>query len=261
MNVAPLSEHESNKVLMVARAFPPFLPVGHSIRVIKFIKYLPALGWKPVVLTVDDKKEYETLRKVGSEKLLSEVHSSLKIHRTRVGEPSQKYLKKEKEFGKRNWLAGMMTKSFARLRRWLFWNLLLPDRAVAWLPFAVARGRHVVKNEDIAVVFATCPPHSAALVGALIKVFTGKLLILDFRDDWIDTPWHASKPVIIRWIDRALEKWVVRIADKVILVTEWSKRAFQNRYPSQPPLPLGCEQNSLQGDFLAHSGEIRFGDQ
>ncbi len=250
-------ESEGNKVLMIARAFPPFLPVGHSIRVIKFIKYLPALGWQPIVLSVDNKKEYETLRKVGSETLLSEVHPDLNIYRTHPGEPSLDYLQKEEELREKNRLLGWLIKNFARARRWFFWNLLLPDRAVAWLPFGVARGIQVAKKEDVDVVFATCPPHSATLVGAMTKLLTRKPLILDFRDDWIDTPWHLSKPAIIRWIDKMLEKWAVKMADRVVLVTEWSRKAFQERYPSQPEdkftlIPNGCDL----GDFKALNAEF-----
>ena len=57
------NQHENmmKKVLIVSRAFPPFFPVGYSIRAAKFIKYLPSLGWLPSVLTVDDEKEFETL--------------------------------------------------------------------------------------------------------------------------------------------------------------------------------------------------------
>ena len=253
------TENEASKVLMIARAFPPFLPVGHSIRVIKFIKYLPALGWEPVVLTVDDKKEYETLRKVGSETLLSEVNPNLKVYRTHPGEPSLDYLQKEEAFEKKNRLLGWLIKNFARARRWFFWNLLLPDRAIAWFPFGLARGYRIAKQEDVDVVFATCPPHSATLVGAMTKLLTRKPLILDFRDDWIDTPWHLSKPAIIRWIDNVLEKWAVKMADKVVLVTEWSRKAFQDRYPSQPKdkfilIPNGCDLGdfeTLNSEFVA----------
>ena len=39
---------------------------------------------------------------------------------------------------------------------------------------------------------------------------------------------------MIRMIERRLESWVVKTADKVILVTEWSKNAFLDRYPTQP---------------------------
>jgi glycosyltransferase involved in cell wall biosynthesis len=42
------------------------------------------------------------------------------------------------------------------------------------------------------------------------------------------------------------ERWVVRLADKVILVTDWSRNAFVNRYPGQPQekfilVPNGCD--------------------
>jgi glycosyltransferase involved in cell wall biosynthesis len=227
-------ENKMKTVLMVTRVFPPFSPVGHSIRAVKFIKYMPKLGWLPMVLTVDDQKEYETMRKVGSETLLSEIEPGVKIFRTPAGEPSCEYLQKEQEYGRKNWLTGVIVKIFGGMRRWAFRNFFLPDRYITWLPYAVRRGRQIVLGEGIDVIFSTCPPHSAILVGAFLKLLTGKPLVLDFRDDWIDTPWYLSKPKMIRKIESMFEKWAVKTADKVILVTEWSREAFQDRYPTQP---------------------------
>lgn len=243
--------HKKEKVLIIARAFPPFLPVGHSIRVIKFIKYLPSLGWEPVILTVDDKKEYETLPKVGSEVLFSELAPIPVIHRTNPGEPTLEFLQREKEFGKKNKLTHLIVRIIGGARRWIFRNGLLPDRTITWLPSAVKRGWHVMKSESIDLIFVTCPPHASTLIGALLKRLTGKPLVLDFRDDWIDTPWHSSKPPLIRWLDKQLEKWVIHTADKVILVTEWSRQAFQDRYPKQPRekfvlITNGCDLNDLE---------------
>jgi glycosyltransferase involved in cell wall biosynthesis len=227
-------ESKMKKVLMIAHAFPPFRSVGHSIRVVKFIKYLPALGWLPVVLTIDDRKEYEDYRKQGSESLLSDVPQEVSIYRTTAGEPSLEYLEKEIRWGQRNWLSALIVKVLGGARRWVFRSFALPDRRVAWLPFAMRGGRQIVRSEGIDVIFATCPPHSATLVGAFLKRLTGKPLILDFRDDWIGTPWYHSRPTMIRMIERRLESWAVKTADKVILVTEWSKNAFLARYPTQP---------------------------
>lgn len=240
------SETKAKKVLMVARAFPPFSPVGYSIRVVKFIKYLPKLGWLPAVLTVDDLKDYGTLRRVGSETLLAEIPSEVKIHRTPPGEPTSEYLEKEHRFGQRNRLASLLVKLFGGARRWMFRTLLLPDRQVAWLPFAVRRGREIIKSEGVDLIFATCPPFSDSLIGAVLKVLTGKPLVLDFRDDWIETPWYYSKSFITRTIEGLMERWAVNLADKVILVTEWSRKAFIARYPSQPRekfilIPNGCD--------------------
>lgn len=227
-------ESKTKKVLMIARAFPPFLPVGHSIRVVKFIKYLPALGWLPVVLTVDDQLEYETMRKVGSDALLSEIEPDVRIYRTAAGEPSLRFLEKEREFSQRNCLTKAIVKVVGGSRRWAYRNIVLPDRYLTWLPFAVRRGRQIVRSEGIDVIFATCPPYSATLVGAFLKRLTSKPLILDFRDDWIGTPWYHSRPKMIRMIERGLESWVVKTADKVILVTEGSRNAFLDRYPVEP---------------------------
>ena len=240
------------KVLMIARAFPPFLPVGHSIRVVKFIRYLPELGWLPVVLTVDDQQEYETMRKVGSETLLSEIHPQVKIYRTAAGEPSLKFLENERIFGQQSWLTRVIVKILGGARRRVFRNLFLPDRYLAWLPFAVRRGRQIMRTDGIDVIFATCPPYSAVLVGACLKLLTDKPLVLDFRDDWIDTPWYCSKSAITRWIERRLEAWAVNNADKVILVTEWSQKAFRARYPSQPSdkfifISNGCDLEDFIG--------------
>jgi glycosyltransferase involved in cell wall biosynthesis len=234
------------KVLIIAHAFPPFQSVGHSIRVIKFIKYLPTLGWNPFVLTINDREEYEFNRKLGSESLLLELPQGISIKRTLTGEPSVNYLEKEEEFGKRNLATACLVKLIGGFRRWLFRNFALPDRCITWVPFAVHNGRLIIKKETIDIIFVTCPPHSATLIGVFLKLLTGKPLILDFRDDWIDTPWHKSKPIITQWIERITEKWVVKVADKIVLVTDWSKNAFIARYPSEPSdkfelIPNGCD--------------------
>jgi glycosyltransferase involved in cell wall biosynthesis len=96
------------------------------------------------------------------------------------------------------------------------------------------------------VIFVTCPPHSVAIIGALLKKYTEKPLILDYRDDWIDTPWFRAKPVLQRWIERIMEKWAVSTADRIILVTEFSRNAFVKRYPGMSPekfifIPNGCD--------------------
>lgn len=236
----------ARKVLMIARSFPPFRSVGGSIRVVKFIKYLPALGWLPAVVTIDDRKEYETTRKIGSASLLQDIPPQVRVYRTAAGEPSLDTLELERSIGRKNRLAGLLVSILGATRRWALRTLFLPDRYIAWMPFALMQGRGIMGKEAINVIFATCPPHSAALIGALLKRLTGKPLVLDFRDDWIDTPWHGSRPTIIRLIERRLERWAVANANKVILVTEWSRNAFLARYPAEPEgkfvfIPNGCD--------------------
>jgi glycosyltransferase involved in cell wall biosynthesis len=243
------------KVLMIAYFFPPFQPVGYSIRLIKFIKYLPELGWLPVVLTIDERQEYETMRKVGSEALLSEIQPRVKVYRTTAGETSLKFVEKERKLSQRNRLIAIIVKLLGGARRWILRNVFLPDRYLAWLPFALRWGRQIVKSEGIDVIFATCPPYSDALVGACLKRLTGKRLILDFRDDWIGTPWHNSRNAFRRMVERQLESWVIKKAERVILVTEWSKKAFVERYPAESSAKFvfisnGCDLEEFTGRNL-----------
>lgn len=246
VNALHPSDDELRKVLMLAYVFPPFFSVGGSIRVVKFVKYLPALGWLPVVLTIDDGQEYDTQRKRGSEALLKDVPKQVTVCRTTAGEPSVELLEKGRRARRQNRLAAVIVNFLSAVRRWASLHLLLPDENITWLPFALRMGRQVVREEGIDVIFATCPPHSVVLIGAVLKRLTGKPLVLDFRDDWIDTPWHRSKPWISQKIERLLEKWAVKAADRVILVTEWSKSAFVARYPRERKdkfvfIPNGCD--------------------
>jgi glycosyltransferase involved in cell wall biosynthesis len=240
------SDNDVRKVLMLAYVFPPFFSVGGSIRVVKFIKYLPALGWLPVVLTIDDSREYDTQRRQGSEALQQEISQRVKIYRTGSGEPSVELLEKGREARRQNRLMAVIVNLLSAARRWASVYLLLPDENITWLPFALQLGCQVVRKEGIDAIFATCPPHSVALISALLKRLTRKPLVLDFRDDWIDTPWHRSKPWLVRRMERWLERWAVKTASRVILVTEWSRTAFVARYPREPEdkfvfIPNGCD--------------------
>ena len=258
---------------MLAYVFPPFYSEGGSIRVVKFIKYLPALGWLPMVLTIDDRSEYESMRRVGSEALLKDIPQQVTIFRTASGERSLESLGKERDLGERNLLVGLILGVVSAARRWAFRSLCLPDRYLTWMPFALRRGRQIVESEGADIIFATCPPHSVALVGAILKRITGKPLVLDFRDDWIDTPRHRSKPRLVRWIEERMERWAVETCDRLLLVTEWSKNAFVNRYPGEAEekfvfIPNGCdledfaevrgtsEQPRVSEFTIVHAGQL-----
>lgn len=239
-------DDDMRKVLMLAYVFPPFFSVGGSIRVVKFVKYLPAFDWLPVVLTIDDRKEYDIQRKQGSETMLQEVPRQVKIYRTGAGEPSVELLEKGRQARRQNRLAAVIVNLMAAARRWAVHYLLLPDRYIVWLPFALSTGRCIIREEGIEVIFVTCPPFSMALIGTALKWLTGKPLVLDFRDDWVDTPWHHSKPRLVRWTGRWLEKRAVKTADRVILMTEGSQQAFLARYPRESInkfvfIPNGCD--------------------
>jgi hypothetical protein len=103
--------------------------------VVKFIKYLPALGWLPVVLTIDDQREYVDYRKQGSEACFR-IFIEVSIYRTTAGEPSLEYLQKEKELCQRNWLTKVVGSGWSAALG--LQNLAVPDQRITWPPFALA---------------------------------------------------------------------------------------------------------------------------
>jgi len=246
LNPTAAEQHSLRRVLMLAYVFPPFYSVGGSIRVVKFIKYLCALGWLPTVLTVDDSRDLASQQREGSATLCSEIPPTVAIYRTNAGEPSRALLETGRTLRRRSRLAATVVNTLRVLRRFAQAYLLLPDENLSWLPFAVRMGRQIIRRHEIDLIFVTCPPHSAALSGVLLKWWTGRPLVLDFRDDWIDTPWYRRKPWLSRQLERWLERWVVHRADRVIAVTAWSHRTFLARYPHEPStkfalIPNGCD--------------------
>lgn len=241
-----------HNILILAYVFPPFGSVGWSIRAVKFAKYLPALGWRPVVLTIDDAQEYETQQKKGSAELLADIPETVEIYRTGSGEPAAALLDKGRQIRSKSSIAGSVVNLLSGLRHFAKTHFLLPDERITWLPYALRSGRRIVSGEKIDVIFATAPPHSSAITGALLKLLTGTTLVLDFRDDWIDTPWHRAKPKLAQWMERRMERWAVTIADRVVSVTDWSRAAFRARYPDMPEekfvlVPNGYDREDYAG--------------
>ncbi|MBI5931815.1 MAG: glycosyltransferase [Chloroflexi bacterium] len=227
------TEKRPRKLLVVAYIFPPFFSVGGSIRVVKFLKYLPNLGWKPYVLTVDDSREYKSLRREGSEELLADLSPEVVVCRAVAGEASSSFLEKGRAAREKNKALKLVINLLRDIRDWVTHQLLIPDENITWLPFAVRQGRKIVKENDIDALFVTCPPHSAAVIGTVLKRIVRRPMVLDFRDDWVDTPWQAERPFWVRWINKLLERLAVGAADKVVLVTPVSHAAFEKRYPRQ----------------------------
>ncbi len=268
---------DERRLLVVSYIFPPFFSAGGSIRVIKFLKYLPRLGWHPIVLTVDDRQEYEHLRREGSEELLQELPPEVAIRRTQAGEPPAGVVARGRAAREQSRAAGLVVNTLRALKRWAEHWLLVPDENITWLPFAVRAGREIIRKDRVQAIFATCPPHSAAVAGMLLKWLTGRPLVLDFRDDWVDTPWCRTRPALVQAVNRLLERWTVRTAARVILVTPRSRDAFRQRYPHAPearfvyipngvdladyPAAAPIEARSPEGAFtIVHAGLLTVAD-
>jgi glycosyltransferase involved in cell wall biosynthesis len=193
------------KLLIVAYYFPPLGGAGVQ-RTLKFIKYLPEFGWQPVVLTVR-RSSY----KLKDTSLEHEIPSHISVYRTpALLLPS--------------WLPW-------RLRNFIGKDLMLVDRQIGWLPFAVRHTRGIIQKEDnIRAIYTTSAPYTAHLIGLRLKRITSLPWLADFRDPWVG---NFSISFLTRWheqLARRMESQVVQTADRITVVSEPMRQAFLSRY-------------------------------
>jgi glycosyltransferase involved in cell wall biosynthesis len=227
-----MTQENKKKVLIIAYYFPPSGGAGVQ-RTLKFIKYLPPLGWEPVVLTVRD-ADYPAY----DDSLLAELPPDLQIYRTFIPEPYQLYRKLTgRQMNEAVDIATLsrdskQRKKFSeRLAEWIRATFFIPDARVGWLPFAVAAGLKIIKKEHINVIYSSAPPYTCHLIGYWLKKFTGRPWVADFRDSWIGWLSSAKRPALPDRIDRYLERAVLKSADHILTVSKGIAQDLGSRNP------------------------------
>lgn len=218
-------------VLFIAYEFPPEGCRGTK-RGLKFLKYLPGMGWRPIVLTVKS-PNYD-------------FHDGTLIAELPEGIPVYRAFTAESLFHKKRYSPGAVRDAMAdkrntagqgRMRRLLlrvyhaFGNLLeFADSRFLWLPFAVFKGLGIIARNRVGVIFASGPSFTNHIVGAILKKLTGVPLVVDFRDAWISDP--AKNPVTTwhRKVLEAEERFVISTANRVVSTTDGIRDDFVSRY-------------------------------
>lgn len=260
---------QGTKVLFIAYFYPPTESTGvpGSMRTVKFIRNLE--NGERHVLTAPERV---------SQKADALAHISLPVNREKIHRVAawdvfrlllsirgglRRLLGKGKSSGKPNnadTTAKSTFKSSAdsasssrlqRLKDFIYDLCYFPDQAGPWIIPAFLKGRKLVRQNNLDVIFATGSPWSGLITGYLISKATGKPLVVDFRDPWVGNPFHQSKGKLLdRW-GAALEGKVVIHAAAVSLNTEPLKEEFLLRYPDLDRdkffvMPNGIDQQDFQ---------------
>jgi len=64
---------------------------------------------------------------------------------------------------------------------------MLPDNKKGWIEPAVERGLKLADREQVDLIYSTAPPYSNHLAGLRLKEQLNVPLVLDFRDDWLES--------------------------------------------------------------------------
>jgi glycosyltransferase involved in cell wall biosynthesis len=274
------------KLLIVTTNFPPSKSIGTQ-RVLRILKYLDRSKWDVTVLTL---KEHYYPEYTGKPEPLPEFLNDVKIYRTgkidlvfyllnlrkrlfksgsgATEKPSENKVnvtKKVPQNGKEKLNIEVGWKPAEQLAKRSKWQVVkdfftdifqFPDKHITMLPLAVWRGYRIIRKHKIDVVFSTSPPHSLHLISGLLKKLTGVKMVIDFRDPWARSPWHDEERTANRfetWKHNkivAFERWVVKNADRVVLITKEMYEDFRGFYSDLPSEKFALFNNGFDPENL-----------
>jgi len=217
------------KVLIISYYWPPAGGPG-SQRAVKFAKYLPQFGWRPVILTVKN-GEFAYL----DHSLEKETGPDCVIYHSTTFEPFIFY---KKLTGKKPTTAlpvGQLTQKTdhitEKMFRWLRTQLFVPDARAGWIFPGYLRAKKIIRQEKIQAVFSSSPPHSLQLMAYLVKKEFKLPWVADFRDPWTDIQYYkvSQRSVFTRILDQYFENLVLREADSITTVSRSIGKSFQEK--------------------------------
>lgn len=214
------------KVLIITYYWPPAGGPGVQ-RWLKFVKYLPDFGIKPIVY-IPKNPTYPII----DQDLLSEVPAGVTILKQEIFEPYAiaSILSKGKV---RKISAGIIPEHkkqsiTEKVSLWIRGNLFIPDARVLWVKPSVIYLQKYIEENNIDTIITTGPPHSVHLIGFHLKKKTKVNWIADFRDPWTTIGYQKSLKLssFAASKHKKLEREVLTYADEIIVTSKSTKAEF-----------------------------------
>jgi glycosyltransferase involved in cell wall biosynthesis len=219
-----------NKVLIVTYYWPPGSGAGVQ-RWLKFAKYLPSLGWEPVILTVDP--QYAAYPAIDLS-LSKEISSSLTVRKTRATDWFRFYNRDKSKIPSAGFATNDKKSPAGKIIRFVRGNFFIPDPRKGWNKFAIKEACRLIDQGEIKHLITTSPPHSTQLIGLeLKKRYPPITWIADLRDPWTDIYYYDSfyHTALAKKIDKKFEQEILLTADKIITVGKSLKNSFCEKVP------------------------------
>jgi glycosyltransferase involved in cell wall biosynthesis len=210
-------------VLMVAFHFPPCTGGSGIHRTLKFCRYLPKLGWAPLMVSAHP-RAYE---RVGGDRL-DEIPGQVIVDRAFALD------------------AGRHLSVRGIYLRWTG----LPDRWVSWWPGAVLAGMKMIRRHRPALLWSTYPIATAHLIGLTLHRLTGIPWVADFRDSMTEEDYPRDP--LVRRVFLWIERQTVRHSSRLIFTTFSTREMYLKRYPTLSPERCLVIQNGYDEEDFRH---------
>jgi glycosyltransferase involved in cell wall biosynthesis len=204
-------------LLVISYYFPPMGLSGVQ-RTSKFVKYLPDNGWNTFVLTSNPTSYYAY-----DDSLMVELErEGIQIFRTDSN--SKRNQKKEKKTVK------FPSYFKQKLGRAILQTIYIPDSKIRWRKAAIELGEKIIKENNINAIFATAPPFTDFIIANELSQKFGKPFVVDYRDTWIDNPFHFYPTPFHKNHNIKLESDILIHSSKAFVTTRYSKELLLKRY-------------------------------
>lgn len=231
----------ARRVLILAYFFPPVGGIGIE-RTIKHVAYLPAQGWRPVVLSVAN-SGYRIVDPATERR----IPEGTEVHRAPTVEPSHLRAAIARLLGRRSAERSgsavarqAPAESGSRLRaaaNWIWGRTIplvfFPDDQVLWARRAVGAALAIHAADPVRAIYSSSPPASGHLAAAAVARRAGLPWIADFRDPWVGNAFARALTPAHRALQRRLERRIVEAADRVVVSTAGMREQFAARYPGR----------------------------
>ena len=207
---------------MVAYHFPPLAGSSGIRRTLRFVQHLPALGWQPLVLSVDPRAYEKT-----SSDLLPDVPADTVVRRA-FALDTARHLQ----------VGG----------RYLGW-MARPDRWISWKYAAVREGLRMIDEFKPDAIWSTYPIATAHVIASALQRKTGLPWVADFRDPMAQDDYPAD--LRTRQMFRDIEADVAEHARYSVFTTPGAARMYQQRYPAAAQRMLVLENGYDEESFGA----------
>lgn len=207
---------EARNVLVIAYYFPPMGLSGVQ-RTVKFVKYLPENGWNPIVLTTNPGSFYAF-----DDTLESDLsNENIKIYRTNSDVKRYSKGKKNKKFP---------SYFKQKLGRIFLQTIYQPDSRKPWKKPALKLAAKILEENKIDVILATAPPFTDFLIAREISEKYKIPFVVDYRDVWIDNPFHFYATPFHKSACIKMESDILKHTQRAVVTTRRTKELLLRRY-------------------------------
>lgn len=219
-------------------------------RPLKLIKYIREYGWNPIVLT-----PYPGAYHTFDESLQEELdRMQIEIHRVRAKTPFHVTGQKKR---KADFIPDFLARPLRRLSTF-FW---LPDNKKGWIEPGFESALKLISAKKIQAVFSSAPPYSNHLIAQKLKQKTGIPVVMDMRDDWLEshlikypTSFHKKKMA-------EMEIQAFDAANIITVINTDTRKAIGERTQSMNKIRLlnqGFDPDDFTGNTLEKDSKLRF---